>query len=48
MTRFKGQWFYIDNADIQSKRVFALLLYLFEAMAPAADQKGPLLTLPTG
>ena len=27
-TRYKGRWFWIDNADLESKRAFVLLLTL--------------------
>jgi len=43
-----GSWFYVDNSDTQSKRMFTLLMFLFELQAPAGGGAAPLLTLPTG
>jgi len=44
----RGNWFYVDNSDTQSKRMFTLLMFLFELQAPAGGGVAPLLTLPTG
>ena len=44
----RGNWFYVDNSDLQSKRMFTLLMFLFELQAPAGGGAAPLLTLPTG
>jgi hypothetical protein len=46
--RYQGYWFYIDQADIESKLVFQMLLALFELQAPAGGAASPLLTLPAG
>ena len=32
--RYRDHWYYIDNGDLESKRMFALLLALFELLAP--------------
>jgi len=46
--RYQGHWFYISQADLQSKLVFQMLMALFELQAPAGDAAAPLLTLPAG
>ena len=46
--QYKGEWFYVDDSDMRSKRTFALLMFLFELQAPAGGGVTPLLTLPTG
>jgi len=43
-----GSWFFIDNRDIMSKRVFSLLALLFRLLAPGGQGEAPVLTLPTG
>ena len=46
--QYQGYWFYVDQADLESKVVFQMLLALFELQAPAGGQVAPLLTLPAG
>jgi hypothetical protein len=46
--RHKGNWFYIDDADVNSKRTFALLTYLYSLQANDVVGRGPLLTVPAG
>jgi len=48
MVEYHGQWFYIDEADHQSREAFGLVVYLFMMMAPRSENAGPLLTVPTG
>ncbi len=43
-----GSWFFIDNTDIMSKRVFNLLVLFFRLLAPGGQGNAPVLTLPTG
>jgi hypothetical protein len=43
-----GSWFYIENKDIESKRVFSIISMLFRLLAPAGQGEAPVLTLPTG
>jgi hypothetical protein len=40
--------FYIDHADITSKRALSLLIGLFRLQAPTPSGAAPILTLPTG
>ena len=44
----KGYWFYIDDADIESKRTFVLLLQLYNLQSTTVKQDAPILTLPLG
>jgi len=46
--RYRGHWFYIDQADLDSKSTFALLSQLLALRAGAAQGVAPLLTLPVG
>jgi len=46
--KYRNDWFYIDGADIRSKRTFATMLVLFNLAAPTGSTAAPLLTLPTG
>ena len=46
--RFQDHWFYIDHADVKSKRIFMLIMILFSLQAPEVEASAPTLTLPTG
>ncbi len=46
--KYEGHWFYIDHADISSKRAFGLITYLFQLQASGGQGVAPLLTLPAG
>jgi hypothetical protein len=46
--KYRNNWFYIDHADIRSKRTFATMLVLFNLAAPTGSAAAPLLTLPAG
>jgi hypothetical protein len=43
--RYRGSWFYIADADLNSKTTFSLLSYLFALKAGGRDVKEPVLTL---
>jgi hypothetical protein len=45
---YRGYWFYIDDADEESKSTFALVLQLSRLDFGHQHQTGPLLTLPVG
>lgn len=45
---YRGHWFYIDDADLQSKSTFALLAQLFALQAGKIERIQPLFTLPLG
>ena len=46
--RYRGRWFYIDDADLNSKATFNLLNYLYSLQAAGAAGRSPLLTVPVG
>jgi hypothetical protein len=46
--RFNNYWYYIDHADITSKRALSLIIVLFRLQAPTPAGAAPILTLPTG
>ncbi len=46
--RFRDNWYYIDHADITSKRALSLIIVLFRLQAPTPAGAAPILTLPTG
>ena len=46
--RFRDHWYYIDEADITSKRALGLIIVLFRLQAPTPSGAAPILTLPTG
>jgi hypothetical protein len=46
--RFRDHWYYIDEADIISKRALGLIIVLFRLQAPTPAGAAPILTLPTG
>ena len=45
---FRDHWYYIDEADITSKRALGLIIVLFRLQAPTPSGAAPILTLPTG
>ena len=46
--RYEGHWFYISQSDVQSKRTFGIVRYIYNIQAPAAEKAAPLISLPTG
>jgi hypothetical protein len=44
----RGHWFWIEDADLESKTTFQLLVQLFSMQASHKDQLVPMLTLPVG
>jgi hypothetical protein len=46
--RFNDYCYYIDHADITSKRALGLIIVLFRLPAPTPAGAAPILTLPTG
>ncbi len=46
--RYRGHWFYIDDADLESKTTFGLLTTLFKLQSGDVKSLGPTLTLPVG
>lgn len=46
--KYRDYWFYIDDADRNSKATFGLLHYLISLQSTAGSGRTPLLTLPAG
>ena len=45
--KYKGYWYWIDNSDLASKRVFTLMLFITTLTNQAKDANAPVLTIPT-
>ena len=46
--KYRGYWFWIDDKDFQSKKVFSFLMFLFSLAETGAPSQAPVLTIPTG
>jgi len=46
--KYGGYWYWIDKADITSKRVFTLMLFMTTLTNQATDANVPVITIPTG
>lgn len=46
--QYRGQWYYIEDSDLNSKSTFSLLGQLFSLQAGNAKSFAPTLTLPVG
>ena len=46
--RYRGLWFYIDDTDFQSKRMFSFLLLMMSLAEGGPQGMAPVLTLPAG
>jgi hypothetical protein len=47
-TQYRGQWFWIDDRDMESKRLFGFLMLLFSLAETGTNPSLPVLTIPTG
>ncbi len=45
---YRNRWFWIDDRDYQSKRIFSFIMILFTLAETGARQQGPIITVPTG
>ena len=45
--KYKDYWYWIENNDMPSKRVFTLMLFITTLTNQASDQNAPVLTIPT-
>jgi hypothetical protein len=45
---YHNSWFYIDDRDFASKRMFSLIMLLFTLVEPATKDEAPLVTIPIG
>jgi hypothetical protein len=46
--RYRGQWFWIDDRDVPSKRAFAFLSMLFSLAETGGSPNLPVITIPAG
>lgn len=46
--KYQGDWYWIENSDLVSKRVFTLMLFITTLTNQATDVNAPILTIPTG
>jgi len=46
--QYHGHWYWIENDDLLSKRVFTLMLFITTLTNAGSDSKAPVLTIPTG
>jgi hypothetical protein len=44
---YKGHWYWIDDADISSKRVFTFLMILFSLAETGQSTAAPVVTVPS-
>lgn len=45
--QYRGHWFWIDDRDYLSKRLFSFLMFLFTLAETGAPQQAPIVTIPT-
>jgi len=45
--KYQDHWYWIENSDLQSKRVFTLMLFITTLTNQASDRNAPVLTIPT-
>jgi hypothetical protein len=44
---YRGQWYWIDDADIASKRTFTFLMILFSLAETGQSAVAPIVTVPS-
>jgi hypothetical protein len=44
---YRGQWYWIDDRKVASKRTFAFVMLLFSLTETGDDQRAPIVTVPT-
>ena len=44
--RYRDMWFWIDDRDLDSKRIFAFTMLLFSLTETEGDQRAPIVTVP--
>lgn len=45
---YRDHWFWIDDKDFRSKKMFSFLMFLFTLAETGTPQQAPVLTIPTG
>ncbi|MHC4942804.1 MAG: hypothetical protein ACYTG7_07260 [Planctomycetota bacterium] len=46
--KYRDYWFYIEDKDFRSKRMFSFMMFVFTLVESAEPGKGPQITIPTG
>jgi hypothetical protein len=46
--KYRDHWFYIDDRDYRSKRMFSFLMFLFTLAETGGAEKAPVITIPAG
>jgi hypothetical protein len=44
---YRGYWFWIDDRDMQPKRLFSFLFFIFTLVETGGKEGAPVLTIPT-
>ena len=44
---YRGYWFWIDDRDMGSKRLFSFLMFMFTLVETGGTEGAPVLTIPT-
>jgi hypothetical protein len=45
---YRNHWFWIDDRDLGSKRMFSFIMFVFTLVEPGSKEPSPVLTIPTG
>jgi hypothetical protein len=45
--RYRNQWFWIEDRDVQSKQMFTFLMFTFSLVDISSEKAAPILTVPT-
>ena len=45
---YRGYWYWIDDRDMPSKRMFSFIMMIFTLVEPGSKEPAPVLTIPTG
>jgi hypothetical protein len=45
---YRDVWFWIDDRDVPSKRMFSFIMFVFALVEPGSKDAPPVLTIPTG
>ncbi len=45
---YKGYWFWIDDRDLASKRMFSFLMFIFTLVETGGKEGAPIVTIPAG
>lgn len=44
--RYSDHWFWIDNGDLQTKRVLTAIMFFFTLADTGGNEKLPIITIP--